>query len=136
RLCGADHALLFRRDGETCHLAANYGRSPQFEEYFKRRPIAIDRGSVAGRTALEGKVIHIPDAQTDPEYTMTELIKLDPFRTMLGVPLLREGNPIGVITLTRAMMRPFTKQEIQLVTTFADQAVIAIENVRLFDEVK
>ncbi len=136
RLCGADHALLFRRDGETCYLAANHGRSHQFEEYFKQHPIAIDRGSLTGRTVLEGKVIHIPDAQSDPEYTMTELIKLDPFRTMLGVPLLREGNTIGVITLTRAMMRPFTKQEIQLVTTFADQAVIAIENVRLFDEVE
>jgi GAF domain-containing protein len=136
RLCGADHALLFRRDGETCYLAANHGRSHQFEEYFKQHPIAIDRGSLTGRTVLEGKVIHIPDAQSDPEYTMTELIKLDPFRTMLGVPLLREGNTIGVITLTRAMMRPFTKQEIQLVTTFADQAVIAIENVRLFDEVQ
>ena len=85
---------------------------------------------------LEGKVIHIPDAQSDPEYTMTELIKLDPFRTMLGVPLLREGNPIGVITLTRAVVRPFTKQEIQLVTTFADQAVIAIENVRLLEELR
>ena len=136
RLCGADHALLFRRDGETCYLAANYGRSHQFEEYFKEHPIAIDRGSLTGRTVLEGKVIHIPDAQRDPEYTMTELIKLDPFRTMLGVPLLREGNPIGVITLTRAMMRPFTKQEIQLVTTFADQAVIAIENVRLVEELR
>jgi signal transduction histidine kinase len=136
RLCGADHALLFRRDGKTCYLAANHGRSHQFEEYFKRHPIAIDRGSLTGRTVLEGKVIHIPDAQSDPEYTMTELIKLDPFRTMLGVPLLREGNPIGVITLTRAIVRPFTKQEIQLVTTFADQAVIAIENVRLFDEIQ
>jgi GAF domain-containing protein len=134
RLCGADHALLFRRDGATCYLAANHGRSHQFEEYFKQHPIAIGRGSLAGRTVLEGKVIHIPDAQ--PEYTMTELIKLDPFRTMLGVPLLREGNPIGVITLTRAIVRPFTKQEIQLVTTFADQAVIAIENARLFEEVK
>jgi GAF domain-containing protein len=92
RLCGADHALLFRRDGETCYLAANHGRSHQFEEYFKQHPIAIDRGSLTGRTVLEGKVIHIPDAQSDPEYTMTELIKLDPFRTMLGVPLLREGN--------------------------------------------
>jgi len=136
RLCGADHALLFRRDGATCYLAANHGRSHQFEEYFKQHPIAIGRGSLAGRTVLEGKVIHIPDAQSDPEYTMTELIKLDPFRTMLGVPLLREGNPIGVITLTRAVVRPFTKQEIQLVTTFADQAVIAIENARLFEEVK
>jgi len=136
RLCGADHALLFRRDGATCYLAANHGRSHQFEEYFKQHPIAIGRGSLAGPTVLEGKVIHIPDAQSDPEYTMTELIKLDPFRTMLGVPLLREGNPIGVITLTRAVVRPFAKQEIQLVTTFADQAVIAIENARLFEEVK
>jgi GAF domain-containing protein len=136
RLCGADHALLFRRDGNTCYLAANHGRSDQFEGYFKQHPITIDRGSLTGRTVLEGKVIHIPDAQSDPEYTMTELIKLDPFRTMLGVPLLREGNPIGVITLTRAMVQPFTKQEIQLVTTFADQAVIAIENVRLFDEIQ
>ena len=67
RLCGADHALLFRRDGEACYLAANYGRSHQFEEYFKQRPIAIDRGSLTGRTVLEGKVIHIPDAQRDPE---------------------------------------------------------------------
>src|SRR4029077_15071356 len=103
RLCGADHALLFRRDGGTCYLAANHGRSRQFEEYFKQHPIAIDRGSLAGRTVLEGKVIHIPDAQSDPEYTMTELIKLDPFRTVVSVPLLREGNPIGVITLTRAI---------------------------------
>lgn len=105
RLRGADHALLFRRDGEACYLAANYGRSHQFEEYFKQHPIAIDRGSLTGRTVLEGKVIHIPDALRDPEYTMIELMKLNPFRTMLGVPLLREGNPIGVITLTRAMMR-------------------------------
>ena len=136
QLCEADHALLFRRDGNTCYLAANYGRSPQFEDYFQRHPIAIDRGSMTGRTVLEGKVVHIPDAQTDPEYTMTELITLDPYRTMLGVPLLREGYPIGVITLTRATVRPFTEQQIQLVTTFADQAVIAIENVRLFDEVQ
>ena len=102
RLCEADHALLFRREDKTCYLTANYGRSIQFEEYFKQHPIAIDRGSLAGRAVLEGKVIHIPDAQTDPEYAMTELIKLDPFHTMLGVPLLREGSPIGVITLTRS----------------------------------
>src|SRR5262249_35624938 len=97
-------------------------------------PIAIDRGSMTGRAVLEGKVVHIPDAQTDPEYNLTELIRLDPYRTMLGVPLLREGTPIGVITLTRAIVQPFTQQQIQLVTTFADQAVIAMENVRLFEE--
>jgi GAF domain-containing protein len=136
RLCEADHALLFRRDGETCYLAANHGRSREFEEYFKEHPIQIDRGSVTGRTAVEGKVVHIPDALIDPEYTMTELTRLDPFRTMLGVPLLREGSPIGVISLTRATVRPFTQQQIELVTTFADQAVIAIENVRLFNEIQ
>ena len=91
---------------------------------------------MTGRTVLEGKVVHIPDAQTDPEYAMAELIRLDPYRTMLGVPLLREGNPIGVITLTRAMVQPFTEQQIQVVTTFADQAVIAIENARLLSELQ
>jgi signal transduction histidine kinase len=136
RLCEADHALLFRRHGETCHLAANHGRSHDFEEYFKQHPIRIDRGSLTGRTAIEGKAIHIPDALVDPEYTMTELIRLDPFRTMLGVPLLREGSPVGVITLTRALVRPFTQQQIDLVTTFADQAVIAIENTQLLNELR
>src|SRR6476659_7908101 len=91
---------------------------------------------LTGRTVLEGKVVHIPDAQSDSEYTMTELMQLDPFRTMLGVPLLREGTPIGVINLTRAMMRAFTERQVELISTFADQAVIAIENVRLFDEIQ
>jgi signal transduction histidine kinase len=136
RLCEADHALLFRRDVETCYLMANHGRSREFEHYFKQHPIRINRGSLTGRTAVEGKVVHIPDALTDPEYTMSELMKLDPFRTMLGVPLLREGSPIGVITLTRATVQPFSQQQIDLVTTFADQAVIAIENVRLFKEIQ
>jgi two-component system NtrC family sensor kinase len=136
RLCEADHALLFRREKETCYLAANHGRSREFEEYFKQHPIRIDRGSSTGRTVMEGKVVHIPDALIDPEYTMTELIRLDPYRTMLGVPLLREGTPIGVISLTRATVQPFTQRQIDLVTTFADQAVIAIENVRLFDEIQ
>jgi signal transduction histidine kinase len=136
RLCEADHAFLLRRDGEIFRLAANHSHSREFEEFFAQHPIPIDRGSLTGRTAVEAKVVHIPDAMLDPEYTMTEVMKLDPFRSMLGVPLLREGNVIGVITLTRATVRPFTKKQIELVTTFADQAVIAIENVRLFDEIQ
>ena len=136
RLCEADHAFLFRRDGEVYRLAANHSHAPKFEEYFRDHPITINRGSLTGRTALEGKIVHIPDALDDPEYTMAELMRLDPFRTMLGVPLLREGNSIGVLTLTRATVRPFTEKQIELVSTFADQAVIAIENVRLFDEIQ
>jgi signal transduction histidine kinase len=136
RLCDADHAFLFRRDGDVYRLAANHSHAREFEEFFKKYPIPIDRGSLTGRTAVEAKVVHIPDALADPEYRLAELMKLDPFRTMLGVPLLREGIPIGVITLTRATVRPFTEKQIELVATFADQAVIAIENVRLFDEVQ
>jgi signal transduction histidine kinase len=135
RLCEADHAFLFRRDGEVYRLAANHSHAPEFQEYFKEHPIPINRGSLTGRTALEAMVVHIPDALADPEYALTDLMRLDPFRTMLGVPLLREGNPIGVFTLTRATVRPFSQREIQLVSTFADQAAIAIENVRLFDEI-
>jgi signal transduction histidine kinase len=136
RLCEADHAFIFRRDGEVYRLSANDRHAAEFEQYFRDHPIVINRGSCAGRTALEAKIVHIPDALVDPEYTMTDLMRLDRFRTMLGVPLLREGNPIGVVTLTRATVRPFTEKQIELVGTFADQAVIAIENARLFEEVK
>jgi two-component system NtrC family sensor kinase len=136
RLCEADNALLWRRDGEFCLVVANHVYSREFEEYLKQHPVPVGRGSLAGRTALEGKIVHIPDVLADSEYTMTEAIKRAPYRTMLGVPLLREGNPIGVIAMTRATVRPFSEKQIELLTTFADQAVIAIENVRLFDEVQ
>jgi GAF domain-containing protein len=133
RLCEANSAFLFRRDGEVFRLVANHSFSSEFEEYVKQHPLPIERGSLAGRTALEAKIVHIPDVKADPEYTLTESISLGRFRTLLGVPLLREGNPIGVIALARTTVRPFTEKQIELMTTFADQAVIAIENVRLFE---
>ena len=99
-------------------------------------PVEPGRGTVTGRALLEGKVVHIPDVQLDPDYDWAEARRLGVFRTLLGVPLLREGVVIGVLGLARSEVRPFTEKEIELVTTFADQAVIAIENVRLFDEIQ
>jgi GAF domain-containing protein len=136
RLCDADFAFIFQRFGDLFHLAATHGFSGDFIEYQKQNPIPLGRGSLTGRTALERKMVHIPDVLQDPEYTWTKSIELAQYRTMLGIPLLREGVPIGVIALLRRAVRPFTDKQIELVTTFADQAVIAIENVRLFDEVQ
>src|SRR5262249_38350058 len=113
-----------------------YGYSSEFSEYAKTLPIEPGRGTAAGRALLEGKIIHIGDVRADPEYTWIEAQRFGGFRTVLAVPMLRESNPIGVLTLTRSEVRPFTDKQIELVTTFADQAVIAIENVRLFDEVQ
>ena len=98
-------------------------------------PIPSGRGSVSGRTVLEGKIVHIADVRADPDYTLVDREKFN-VRTLLGVPLMREGAAIGVIVLQRSTVCPFTDKQIELVTTFADQAVIAIENVRLFDEVQ
>ena len=102
----------------------------------KTRPILRNRGSVAGRALLEARVVQVADVLADPDFTFSEARKLGNYRTVLGVPLLREGVPIGVIVATRAEVRPFTDKQIELLTTFADQAVIAIENVRLFDQVQ
>jgi GAF domain-containing protein len=136
RLCAAECAFIFRLEQGAYHLAANHGFSDEYREYIRRNPIPPGRGTLVGRTALTAHTVHLPDCLADPEYIWFESQKIGGFRTMLGVPLLREGSPIGVLALTRSQVEPFSDREIGLVTTFADQAVIAIENVRLFDEVQ
>src|SRR5262245_2740081 len=137
RLCQAKLGLLFRRDEEGLYWgAAYYGYSPEFQAFYESHPIAPGRGTTIGRTALEGKTVHIPDVLADPEYTFLQAQKLGQYRANLGVPLLREGKPIGALSLARSDPLPFTAKQIELVETFADQAVIAIENVRLFNETK
>jgi GAF domain-containing protein len=137
QLCEADQVSITRQINGVFYRAEFYGFSPEFIEYARTIPVVPESGSVHGRALLEGKIVHIPDVQADPNYTWTEIAKsFGGYRTILGVPLAREGTPIGVMSLTRAEVRPFTDKQIELVGTFADQAVIAIENVRLFDEVQ
>jgi two-component system, NtrC family, sensor kinase len=137
RLCDADKGFIARREGTGYRLAANFGFAPEFVEYVGQVLIEPGRNTLVGRTALEGRTVHIPDIRTDPEYTWSEAIdRSGGVRTILGVPLMREGVPIGVFNLARVTVRPFTEKQIELVSTFADQAVIAIENVRLFDEIQ
>jgi GAF domain-containing protein len=128
-LCEADMAVIARQKGEAYHLTTAYGYPPGAEEHLKTVPHR-GRGSIVGRTVLEGKTVHVADVLADPEYTNTEIQQRYGIRTVLGVPLLREEKPIGVISLTRNKVRPFTEKQIELVESFADQAVIAIENVR------
>ena len=136
RLCEADKATITRQKDGVFFRAEFYGFSLEFMEYVKNFPVEPGPGTVTGRALLERRVIHIPDVQADLEYTWAEAQKLGEFRTILGVPMLREGIPIGVLALTRSEVRPFTEKQIELVSTFADQAAIAIENVRLFDEIQ
>src|SRR5262249_37642885 len=136
RLCEADMGDILRPEDLHFQFAANYRMPREFVELATTAGIAGGRGTLAGRVLLEGHTVHIPDVLADREYTFSEAQKIAGFRSGLGVPLMREGTPIGVIILWRKRVRPFTEKQIELVTTFADQAVIAIENVRLFDEVQ
>jgi len=136
RLCAADRGAIIMREGDLYWNRANYGFTREAVRYSSEHPLKLDRGSVTGRVALEGKAIHLPDALADPEYQATGYQQAFGYRTILGVPLQREGSTMGVFILTRDEVNPFTDKQIELVTTFADQAVIAIENVRLFDEVQ
>jgi GAF domain-containing protein len=136
RLCEADNAFVYQRDAGVFRLAATYGFSADYEDFMKQKPIEPGRGTLIGRTTLDASIVHIPDALADPEYSWQDSQARGGYRTMLGVPMLREGFPIGVFSVTRSTVKPFTDRQIALLQTFADQAVIAIQNVRLFDEVR
>ena len=135
-LCDADKATITRQKGNEFYRAESFGFSKEFMDYVRSVPVTPDRGSATGRALLEGVVIHIPDVAADTDYNFSEAQRLGDFRSLLGVPMMREGVPVGVIVLTRSKAGPFTDKQIELATTFADQAAIAIENVRLFDEVQ
>jgi signal transduction histidine kinase len=140
RLCDADHGWLFQREGESFYWVASFGYATdvhaRIRDYFKTRPVPLDRGSVSGRAALEARPVQVPDVLADPEWVWGEAQKIGGYRAALAVPLLRGNNVVGTIFVTKTVPQPFTTRQIELVTTFADQAVIAIENVRLFDEIQ
>src|SRR5215475_6726954 len=136
RLCEAERTAVFLRDGNVFLMAARYGFSAEIEEYVKQHPLPLSRETLTGRVALTGGVVHIPDALADPEYTYLEGQRLGGFRAMLGVPLLREGICVGVMGMNRTTPTPYTTRQIELATTFAHQAVIAIENTRLLSELR
>ena len=135
RLCGADRAFIFRFDGEVLRMAVAYNSSAEFAEWVANHPIPPGRHSGSARAALEHRTIHVPDVLADPEYTYGAK-DLEPIRTILGVPILKGDDLLGVMMIYRLEVRAFTDKQIALVETFADQAAIAIENVRLLDELR
>jgi GAF domain-containing protein len=136
RLCDTDVAIIRRRAGDSYPIAATFGLSREQRDHMERYPPRADRGSVFGRALIEGRTIHIPDVLADPEFSRPQAPAVIGVRAILGVPLIREGVVVGILSVIRTQPRTFTQKQIEMATTFADQAVIAIENVRLFDEVQ
>ena len=132
RLCGAEHAILFKLEDGKYRVAATNGTASEFIEFLKENPITPGHGTLVGRTVFEARTVYITDALSDPTYNWTEAARRGNFRSDLGVPLLREGVVIGVIVVVHSAVSAFTDRQVRLVETFADQAVIAIENARLF----
>jgi len=135
RLCGAKQASIFRFDGQVLRVVATHNATPEARAFLEQNPIPPGQQSGSARAALERRTIHILDAQADPEYTYG-VVHVHPLRTVLATPILRAGDLLGVIFIYREEVRPFSDSEIALLETFADQAAIAIENVRLFNETR
>ncbi|HMF20571.1 MAG TPA: GAF domain-containing protein, partial [Pseudolabrys sp.] len=137
RHCEAQMAAIMRqKDAGSYYYATSYGIGADSNNYLKSVAIKAGRGTVVGRALLEGRIVQVPDVLADPEYTWSEAQEKTGFRSVLAVPLLREAYPIGALVLARSVPRPFTDKQVEVITTFADQAVIAIENVRLFDDIQ
>jgi GAF domain-containing protein len=136
RLCAASWGIIYRFDGEVFHVGAFFGAPPEFIDYWQRVKVRPGRGSAVGRAAIERRTVHIPDVLAEPDYELAEAQKRGGYRTLLVIPMLREAVLVGAFALCRNEVQPFTDKQVELVTTFADQAVIAIENVRLFQELE